>query len=63
MSGVSEHHCSLRRIGGELFVEDHSREGCYVNDVRVDELANVRPGDRLRLGTSGVELQLIEVVA
>lgn len=60
-AGISEHHCSLRRVGEAVFVEDHSAEGSFINDFRVDAMAHVRTGDRIRLGTSGVELRLIEV--
>ena len=54
-------HCTLRRVEGEVLVEDHSRYGTYLNGRRVEERAVLRPGDRLRLGTPGIEVQLIEV--
>lgn len=60
-AGISEHHCSFRRVGDAVFVEDHSTEGCYVNDARVDAMSHLRAGDRLRLGDSEIELRLIEV--
>lgn len=61
IAGISRMHCTLRRVGGEVLVEDHSRYGTYLNGRRVEERAVLRPGDRLRLGTPGIEVQLIEV--
>jgi hypothetical protein len=59
--GISRHHVSLHRAQGRLLVEDHSRYGTYLNGERVEREAKVRAGDKLRLGTPGVEVQLIEV--
>jgi len=61
VAGISRWHCSLRRIEGRVVVEDHSRYGSYLNGRRVDGKAVLRAGDRLRLGTPGIEVQLIEV--
>ncbi|HXV63266.1 MAG TPA: FHA domain-containing protein [Vicinamibacteria bacterium] len=59
--GVSRSHCRIRRVDGRTILVDSSRYGCHVNGFRVDNEAALQPGDRLRLGTSEVELQLIEV--
>ncbi|HSF19117.1 MAG TPA: FHA domain-containing protein [Vicinamibacteria bacterium] len=59
--GVSRNHCHIRRAGGRAILVDSSRYGCHVNGFRVQSEATLEPGDRLRLGTSEVELQLIEV--
>jgi pSer/pThr/pTyr-binding forkhead associated (FHA) protein len=40
-------------------VEDHSSGETFVNDERVAGRAVLRVGDRLRLGSPGVELLLI----
>jgi hypothetical protein len=61
VAGISRRHVSLRRIEGRLVVEDHSRYGSYLNGRRVEGMAFVKAGDRLRLGTPGIEVQLIEV--
>ncbi|MGH9318807.1 MAG: FHA domain-containing protein [Vicinamibacteria bacterium] len=61
VAGISRRHCTIVRIDGRVAVEDHSRYGSYVNGKRVEERAFLRAGDRLRLGTPGVEVQLIEV--
>ena len=61
VAGISRRHVSIRRIEGRLAVEDHSRYGSYLNGRRVDGIAFLKAGDRLRLGTPGIEVQLIEV--
>ncbi len=60
-AGVSRRHCSLRREGERTVLIDHSRYGTWVNGARVRERAPVRPGDRVRVGTPGVEFTLISV--
>lgn len=61
VAGISRMHCTLRRVDGQLLVEDHSRYGSFLNGRRVEDKAVLRAGDRLRLGTPGIEVQLIEV--
>ncbi len=60
-AGISRYHCSLYRIDGRVMLEDHSQFGSFVNDERVHERVSLAIGDCLRLGTPGVELQLVEV--
>ena len=62
-AGVSRRHCSLRREGERTVLIDHSRHGTWVNGARVRERAGVRPGDRVRVGTPGVEFTLISAAA
>jgi hypothetical protein len=62
-AGVSRRHCSLRREGDRTVLIDHSRFGTWVNGARVRERAAVRPGDRVRVGTPGVEFTLISASA
>jgi hypothetical protein len=62
-AGVSRRHCSLRREGERTMLIDHSRYGTWVNGARVRERAAVRPGDRVRVGTPGVEFTLISAAA
>jgi hypothetical protein len=62
-AGVSRRHCSLRREGERTVLVDHSRYGTWVNGARVRERAPVRPGDRVRVGTPGVEFTLISAAA
>ena len=62
-AGVSRRHCSLRREGESTVLTDHSRYGTWINGARVRERATVRPGDRVRVGTPGVEFTLISVGA
>lgn len=60
-AGVSRRHCTLRREGEGTVLIDHSRYGTWINGARVRERAPVRPGDRVRVGTPGVEFTLISV--
>ena len=62
-AGVSRRHCSLRREGERTMLIDHSRFGTWVNGARVRERAAVRPGDRVRVGTPGVDFTLISASA
>jgi hypothetical protein len=62
-AGVSRRHCSLRREGERTVLVDHSRFGTWLNGARVRERATVRPGDRVRVGTPGVEFTLISAAA
>jgi hypothetical protein len=62
-AGVSRRHCSLRREGVRTIVVDHSRFGTWVNGARVRERATLRPGDRVRVGTPGIEFTLISAAA
>lgn len=60
--GVSRSHCTLLRRNGSVMVEDHSTYGSFVNDERVVGSTPLTVGDRLRLGTPGVTLELIQLV-
>jgi hypothetical protein len=60
--GVSRTHCTLVRRAGSIIVEDHSTYGSFVNEERVVGNAVLTVGDRLRLGTPGVTLELIQMV-
>ena len=60
-AGISRSHCTLIRRDGIVIVRDHSRYGSFVNDERVDGEAELGAGDRLRLGTPGVVLELVSV--
>jgi pSer/pThr/pTyr-binding forkhead associated (FHA) protein len=62
-AGVSRRHCSLRREGERTVLIDHSRHGTWVNGARVRERAPVRAGDRVRVGTPGIEFTLISAAA
>jgi pSer/pThr/pTyr-binding forkhead associated (FHA) protein len=62
-AAVSRRHSSLRREGERTVLLDHSRHGTWINGARVRERAAVRPGDRVRVGTPGVEFTLISAAA
>jgi len=58
-AGVSRNHCSVYRGGDRVLVDDHSTHGSFLNDQRIDGVAELAAGDRLRVGSPGIELQLI----
>jgi hypothetical protein len=60
-AGISRSHCTLARRDGNVFVRDLSRYGTFVNGERVDGEAVVGAGDRLRIGTPGIVLELVAV--
>lgn len=60
-SGISRTHCSLMRERGRAIVRDHSRYGTFLNGERVAGEAELGAGDRLRVGTPGVVLELVAV--
>ncbi len=62
-AGVSAVHCRLFVADGAAMVEDLSRTGTFVNELRVRPRAPLWAGDRLRLGHPGLELQLIRLGA
>jgi FHA domain len=61
--GVSRAHCTVVRRNGAVMIEDHSTYGSYVNEERVAGRTALTVGDRLRLGTPGVTLELIQLVS
>jgi pSer/pThr/pTyr-binding forkhead associated (FHA) protein len=62
LPGVSRAHCTLVRRNGAVMVEDHSTYGSFVNEERVAGRTALTVGDRLRLGSPGVTLELIQLV-
>ena len=58
-AGVSRAHCRLFESGGEIVLEDLSTYGTFVNGERIAGRTVLAAGDRLRLGSPGVELVLI----
>ncbi len=61
-AGVSRRHCSIRREDPQVLLEDHSTYGSFLNGERVVGQAVLLAGDRLRLGSPGVEIDLIRLV-
>jgi hypothetical protein len=60
--GISRAHCTVVRRNGAVMIEDHSTYGSYVNEERVAGHTALTVGDRLRLGSPGVTLELIQLV-
>jgi FHA domain len=61
LPGVSRQHCIVVATRGDVVVRDQSRHGTFLNGERVAGEAALRAGDRLRLGTPGVVLDLVAV--
>jgi hypothetical protein len=60
--GISRAHCTLSREDGAVWLEDHSTYGTQVNGERIAGRIELRAGDRLRLGSPGVECELVRAV-
>ncbi len=60
-TGVSREHCRLQLQGGELHLTDVSRHGTFVNEKRVAGEALLVPGDVIRIGSPGEQLQVIAI--
>jgi len=60
--GVSRVHCRVSRRDGHALLEDQSTYGTFVNDNPVRGVVALRLGDRLRLGSPGVNIELIQLV-
>ncbi|HSN72454.1 MAG TPA: FHA domain-containing protein [Steroidobacteraceae bacterium] len=61
--GVSRQHCTIAQVDGAVIVEDRSTFGSWVNEERVSGRAVVEVGDKVRLGTPGVTLEMIQLVS
>ena len=54
---VSRHHCSLKTSPGGLVARDlGSRNGTFLNDVRIEKETILNPGDSLRVGPMSFRL-------
>ena len=60
--GISRLHCTLVRATDGVWLDDLSTYGTFVNGERVGGRMSLRAGDRLRLGSPGVECELVRVV-
>jgi hypothetical protein len=61
LAGVSRLHCALRGDAEGVVLVPHSPQGTWLNDERVHGRIRVHSGDRLRVGTPGVAIELIAV--
>lgn len=60
--GLSRSHCTVTRRNGSVVLADHSTYGSFVNNERVNGETLLSVGDKLRLGSPGVTLELIQLV-
>lgn len=57
---VSAWHAAISRVGERWLLRDlGSRNGTYVNGHRIDAETELHPGDRIRLGPTGPELDFL----
>lgn len=61
LAGVSRSHCALVSRDGDAVLEDLSTYGTFVNGERVARRARLMAGDRIRIGTPGVALELVRL--
>lgn len=61
LAGVSRTHCRLTASGADVVLEDLSTHGTFVNGGRVERRARLAAGDRIRIGTPGIELELVRL--
>lgn len=59
--GLSRLHCELAIRNGELRLKDSSRYGTFVNERRVAGETVLHAADVIRVGSPGIELQVIRV--
>ena len=60
-AGVSRSHCALLSRDGDAVLEDLSAYGTFLNGERVARRARLAAGDRIRIGTPGIELELVRL--
>jgi hypothetical protein len=60
--GISRAHCSISLEVGAAWLEDHSTYGTFLNGERIGGRVELRAGDRLRIGSPGVECELVRAV-
>jgi len=60
--GISRQHCTIARGEDGVWLVDQSTYGTFVNGERVTGRVALRAGDRLRIGSPGLECELVRVV-
>jgi hypothetical protein len=60
--GISRLHCTVTLDADGAWLDDQSTYGTLVNGERVRGRVPLRAGDRLRMGSPGVECELVRVV-
>ena len=60
--GISRQHCTLASDDDGVWLEDLSTYGTLVNGERVRGRVPLRVGDRLRIGSPGIECELVRAV-
>lgn len=53
---ISQHHCIIHTVGSDLYLEDRSRNGTFVNGNRVQGLAPLPLPASVRLGQTQINI-------
>lgn len=59
---VSRRHCTVERRGAWLHFKDHSKNGSFLHDQRLEEF-DIAPGDQLRLATTELTVATAPMLA
>jgi pSer/pThr/pTyr-binding forkhead associated (FHA) protein len=61
---VSRRHAVLRGVDSGLAVEDlGSTNGTFVNEIRIDGIVEISPGDRVRFGNTVWRLAAVDAAS
>ena len=61
IGGISRQHCSLIIKNNKCLISDLSRYGTYLNDQRIENSTFLSIGDKIRIGSPGIEFLLIYI--
>ena len=56
---VSRKHCTLKWNGSELEIENHSDNGTYVNEKKIDASKRLEHGDQLTVGETTFVVEIL----
>ena len=59
ITGISRNHCTVIMKNDRCILNDLSRYGTYLNDQRVEGSSILNTGDKIRIGSPGIEMMLI----
>ena len=61
ITGISRDHCTVIMKNDRCILNDLSRYGTYLNDQRIEGPSILNTGDKIRIGSPGVEMTLITI--
>ena len=60
-TGISRDHCTLIMKNDRCILNDLSRYGTYLNNQRIKGPSILNIGDKIRIGSPGIEITLITI--